>query len=302
MNRAVLLLVGLFLVTNALGLQAATELQQQEPIQDTAEEHQSASSGVMFFLMIGAATALMLLLYKYNARRALKAWLGLALFITTLIFFDAFMPPLVAGTVALALVTVRFYTDHMLAGNVVTMFSFAGAGAFFGSVIGYRAAVVFIIVVAIYDYISVNVTGHMKQLAKSGMSTDTFMGFTYPKDDGGVPVDEMDAPDAADEDMDTAETSDDAATPADGAKQQVGLLGGGDVVIPLAFAASLMPTFGQLPAYTAVGGAAVGLYLLLTKAQQGTFYPAIPPLAAGALLGAGIGVLLGNAAFIALLV
>lgn len=332
--ESVAFLITLFLVTNMLGLVAAAELQQHEEIQETADQHDSAEFGIYFFILIGISTALLLLLYRYKLNFAIKGWLMLALGLTTLIFFSALFAPLPALGLSAAVMLGWVYTGNMMIRNVLMMFPLAGAGAFFGSMFGFEAVLVLLVILSLYDYFSVNISEHMIDLAKSGVETNTFMGFTYPKEGGGIPLDDtaeaaaddVDTVDDTDGDddgkdsdveeprtdaMDAAEPGEDAVTPeAEGAmdgtgddhpeagtgqdveepqRGGVGLLGGGDIVIPLIFAATLLQDFGFIIATVSVVGAATGLGFLLVKAQHGKFYPAIPPVAIGSVAGFGLG-------------
>ncbi len=302
---SIIFLITLFLITNGLGLVAAAELQQHEEVRETAEQHSSAEFGLYFFLMIGIATVLLLLLYKYKLNFAVKGWLVLALGLTTLIFFTTVFESIL-GLIATAavLLGIVYSKDHMLR-NVLMIFPFAGAGAFFGSVIGLQAALVLLVVLSLYDYFSVNISEHMVNLAKSGVQTNTFMGFTYPKEDGGIPLEDTDMEDgdsAVYRAEDEVEPADAASEGADAASKKggVGLLGGGDIVIPLVFAATLLPDYGMFVAVVSVLGAAAGLSFLLVKAQAGRFYPAIPPVAIGSVAGFGVGWMLLEVVFAAL--
>jgi presenilin-like A22 family membrane protease len=285
-HRGLILLISMFLVTNFLGLMAAQNLQAEEAIQETKEQNESAASGIYIFVVIGVSTAILLILYKYNIQFIIKAWFALAILLSTLIFFYALFRPLTALVLTLAVMGVRYFWDDPAIINAMTVFAFAGFGAYFGSIFGLEAILALMLVLSVYDYISVNISKHMVALAKFGMQTNTFMGFTYPKEEGGIDMENGDLQDLEpDESAETAEQ--DAAEDAAG-NGGMGVLGGGDIVIPLAFAAALLPAYGAIPAMVSIVGAATGLTFLLVKAQRGTFYPAIPPVVAGSLAGWGI--------------
>lgn len=289
LNRGIILLVSLFLITNFLGLMAAQNLQQVEEIQETAEQNQSAASGLYIFLLIGISTVLLLALYKINAQLVIKAWFGLAMFVSTLIFFQSFFTPFAALVITAIIIAARFLVDDPGVMNALTIFAFAGFGAFFGSILGFEAIIALMVVLSIYDYFSVNISKHMVALAKFGMQTNTFMGFTYPKEEGGMQQGDVDDIEDLEPVEDSDESSRTAASQGEAAKKRgMGVLGGGDIVIPLAFAAALLPDFGILPAAVSILGAATGLTFLLMKAQEGKFYPAVPPVAFGSIVGFGM--------------
>jgi presenilin-like A22 family membrane protease len=271
----------MFLVTNVLGLMAAHNLQQHEEIQETKEQNQSAASGLYIFVMIAVSTAVLLILYKYNAQFVIKAWFALAILISTLIFFEALFDPLTALILTLVAVGTRFITDSPMIVNTMTIFAFAGFGAFFGSIFGLPAIIALMVILSLYDYFSVNISEHMVALAKFGMETNTFMGFTYPKGEDGMDMADADIQDLEPDDDASAETVDGDDGPGAG----MGILGGGDIIVPLAFAATLLPDYGAIPAMVSIFGAAAGLTFLLLKAQNGKFYPAIPPVAIGSIMG-----------------
>ncbi len=288
-RTGLVLLLSMFLVTNFLGLMAAHNLQQETVIQETKAENQSAASGLYIFALIAVSTALLLILYKYNAQFVIKGWFALAITISTLIFFEALFLPLPVPSLTALLLTLlavgaRFITDSPMIVNTMTIFAFAGFGAFFGSIFGLPAIIALMIILSAYDYFSVNISKHMVALAKFGMKTNTFMGFTYPKDEDAMDMENGDIqdlqPDA--DSTEPGETEDDERGPG------IGILGGGDIVVPLAFAAALLPNYGAVPAMVSIIGAAAGLTFLLLKAQNGKFYPAIPPVAIGSLAGWGV--------------
>lgn len=266
------MLVGLFVAANLLGLLTALRLMSFEAVQTASQQHQSAGTGLWFFGLIGASTILLLLLYKYNAELLVRLWFGSAIFMTMLIFVTAWIPPLIGIVVTILLVAGRFWVDDLLIRNAFDVIAFAGAGALFGSLIGVEPAFVLLVLLALYDYGSVYVTKHMIALARAGTETDTFMGFTYPKGDGTAATsDDPDISRPAEQDV-----PDDAV--------RVGILGGGDVIIPMIFAVTLVE-FSVLAALSAMTGAAIALYLLLTRGMEERFYPAIPTLATGLLAG-----------------
>lgn len=272
------LLVALFLLANLLGLLAASELQGTAAVQQAAEQHEGASSGVFFFLMIGAATGLMLVLYRFDAELLIRAWMVLALFMTTFLFFGAFFD-LVTTLIMTGLTFLgRHRARDFAAKNMYTVFPFAGAGALFGSILGFVPAVLLLALLSAYDWFSVNISEHMVSLAKSGLSSDTFMGFSYPKGDADM--------------TDIERMEEVPEQEVDGETVQVGMLGGGDIVIPMLFAVVVLRDFGPVPALFSVFGAAALLHLLLSRAREGQFYPAIPAVAAGAVGGFLIGLLL----------
>lgn len=261
-------LTGLFLLANALGFAAATRLQRSPAVQEAAAQYQEPAAGFTFFAVIGVATLVLLALYRYDQDLLVKIWFGSALFLTMFIFFDAVLPPVAALPLAVLVFAARFRTDDVMQRNLLDTVSFAGAGALFGSLLGYQAAFVLYGLLAVYDYVAVNMSGHMVDLATQGAATDTFMGFTYPKEEGA-----------------TVESVADAANMDGGTEAQVGVLGGGDVIVPMIFAVSLLGPLGPGATVATMLGAAAALYVFMTRLTGEKFYPAIPVVGSGSLVG-----------------
>lgn len=265
----VIMLISFFIIANLLGLLAASELISAGTITQTAILNEQASSAFYFFLMVLIAAGVMLLLYKLKADLFIKGWFAFALFFTTMLFFSAFIPDLIAILVSISLIALNRKFGSWELNNLIQIFAFAGAGAFFGTMVGFLPALIILGLISIYDIVAVFFTEHMVSLAKSGISSGTFMGFMYPKGGKDIELDHEKIKEMEDSKV----------------KSKVGVLGGGDVIIPMIFAISLLKTFGVLASSLSIFTAAIFLYLLLTKAQEGKFYPAMPFVSAGSLLG-----------------
>jgi presenilin-like A22 family membrane protease len=68
-------------------------------------------------------------------------------------------------------------------------------------------------------------------------------------------------------------------------KVSIAILGGGDVAFPLIFAGVVYRAVGLIPALMIIAGATLSLILLFIYSKKGKFYPAMPFLTAGCMLG-----------------
>jgi presenilin-like A22 family membrane protease len=121
---------------------------------------------------------------------------------------------------------------------------------------------IFMLLLSVYDFLSVFWTKHMVQMAKA--ITEKPMAFT-------------------------------AALPCKTKKiKHTFQLGGGDIAIPLMFSASALRFYGLVPAIFAVAGALIALLLLFSTVLKnpGHALPALPPISAGAIVGFAVAVLL----------
>ncbi|MDY6777265.1 MAG: presenilin family intramembrane aspartyl protease [Candidatus Nanohaloarchaea archaeon] len=265
-------IINVYLLSHLLGLLAAISLQGTRVAQGTQVVNQNPASGLYLFGIIAVATILMILLYRYQLTALVKLWFLSAIFFTQLMFYAIFFPPAIALGAAVAGFTVRKLVPDIWTRNLIDSISYAGIGAFFGTMIGVIPAAIFLVLIAAYDIFAVFISEHMISIVEEGMDSNTFMGFMYPKDhsqnlEPGV--------ERSPDQIDTDQLE----------EVQVGIIGGGDVVIPMIFAVSLMGPYGPLATAISSIGAAGGLSILLNKSREGEFYPAIPAVGGGAILG-----------------
>lgn len=260
-NTSVMIL--LFLFSNFLGLMAAARNIAVTPV---SAVQTSAASGLTLFTALIFVSVFILLLYKFEWFSVVKGWFVLAVFLSMLLFYDAFAPLWIAATAALASTLLYRRSQDMILRNSVLAVAFAGAGAYLGLFLGFVPVLVVLVLVAVYDAVAVFYTEHMVDLAESGVASGTFMGFSLTKNKGT----EKEIVDKA------------------GAQEwteSVNVLGGGDVVIPLLFAVAVMRRFGPTAAFFSVIGAALALYLLFRFMTGEQAYPAIPVVASGSFAG-----------------
>ncbi len=223
-----------------------------------------------FIFGFAIATVAFLLLYKYKLDMLTKLWFRFALFATTFIFFSIFFTLIPALAIAGGLVAIHILVNNWHIRNAIFLFSFAGAGAFFGILLTPLTALAIIAIIGVYDVIAVRHLKHMLFLARRGIETETLPGFIYAKkgDEGDIAIEE-----SSDTEVIEGET------------KQVGALGGGDVVFPVVFSVNLLKVFGPLAAITATGFSVLSLIALFLLAEEGISYPGIPFICSGTLLG-----------------
>lgn len=287
-SQAVIVVVSFFIISNFLGFFAARNLLSMEEMPETPVANESASSGVYFFLVVGLSTALMLVLYKLKASLVIKAWFALAIFLTLNVFFSTFLEFIYAILATAIFFIIRYKTKRWQIRNLVDICAFAGAGALFGSMIGILPAIILLILLSVYDIVSVFYTKHMVSLAKSGVKSDTFMGISYPKA-SGISKEEKEV----EGDSDKTDNKVKSRTKEE-KESKFGVLGGGDIIIPMIVSIALIKKFTILSGVFAVLFSALSLSVLLLKSKKGKFYPAIPPLAFGLFSGFSVWYLLFN--------
>ena len=270
-----------FLGAQALGIWVVLSLTVSEHavIPEVSEVLISQSSGtvspIRFLIYFVVATAILLTLFKYlkSKNKLFNILLGIALFggsnvVLTVMIAD----PLIAFGASIIPVILRFTAPIIWVHNIAILLSLAGIGGIFGMNFESRDAIFVIGVLAIYDVIAVYFTKHMVTMAKKMSQTGAMFAIIIPKELKNY----------------NKKTTEVRA----GAKGFM-MLGGGDLGIPLILAASVAttnPNHAMLVAeFSALGLIAVhALYIAQKKKKP---IPALPPIAAGALVGYMIGFL-----------
>jgi len=275
MDRVLLLqLVSVFLVTQLLGVAvgitlikgiASGQIAQPTVVNDNPEDPINSVALIAYILVF---TGLLLLFSRYLKGGFLFRWLEITVvFSTSLIVFGAFLPS-AALMFALFLTILRAaLPDEVALRNITAIIAVSGVGALMGVTLGVIPVLVFLILLACYDFIAVFKTKHMVSLAKE--ITKRNLAFTV-----AMP------------------------TP----RHQFEL-GTGDLALPLVFAVSAMksgqalgyPLYLAMPALIMAASLA-GLVLTMNYSSRhvGKALPALPPqvvlMLAAWLVGRAIGI------------
>jgi len=258
MNKQLITQLALiFVLTQALGLFVGDFLSDQG-ISSTliTDDPDDVENSVGLIVWILVFTAILLAMLKFAPdwflTIFLKAVESFAIFGTTIIvLLPFFLTDLLILLIALGMVLSRIlFRKNILLRNVTSIISAAGAGALIGASLGVIPIIVFIILLSIYDFIAVFKTKHMVALAKG--ITKMNLSFTY-----ALPT-----------------------------KKHQFELGTGDLVIPLAFAVSVLAhtkltviyPFNFVPSLAILFASFSGLALTLHYAslKKGRALPALP--------------------------
>lgn len=263
MEQGRLRLLGLYAAIQVAGLVGAVTVRT-----GTLVDSSTAGSfgSLQIFSMVLVATALMLLLVRYGLKTLLRLWFDTSMLMTGFIYLSVFFSGALAFGMAVAGAVVRRHVPHLWTRNGIDGLSFAGAGLLFGLLVDLRTAVLLILLIGIYDIVAVYLTEHMVQLATASMESGAFAGLMYPKDD-----------------TTTATTGD--VTPDEDGSGEIGIIGGGDIVIPLMLAVAATTALGVIAGLAVIAGATLGLVVLFEKSSEESFYPAIPAVGGGGLFG-----------------
>jgi presenilin-like A22 family membrane protease len=159
--------------------------------------------------------------------------------------------------VAAAVITLlKFKETDIVTHNLGEILLYGGIVALFVPMLNLFAVTLLLIIMSVYDFIAVFITKHMVSLAKMQESLGIFSGIIVVN------------------------------------KDEVAILGGGDIAFTMLFASVVLRDFGSMPALLAVYGAALGILALIIIGEKKKFYPAMPFVTIGCLLGYGLSMII----------
>ena len=339
MNRAyaaVAATVGLFLLVQ-LGALALVQ-----PFMDagyqTVEDPSDPTNSVVYVGAILVATAFMLVAMRFGVDQLLQ---GLVIFASVFLAFYVFsvvLPDVVsvagvnvpAALAALGLGAGLLAYPEWYVIDAAGVVMGAGAAGLFGISFGLLPAVVLLVVLAVYDAVSVYGTEHMLTLASGVMDLKLPVVLVVPLTASYSFIDD-EGPETLAEDESVERDSDDPVGPDDPAASEAAATGAaptdedapepferdaffiglGDAVMPtilVASAAFFRPGDAPLldvpglaltvPALGAMVGTIVGLLILMWMVMKGRAHAGLPLLNGGAIAGYLVGALLAGVALV----
>jgi presenilin-like A22 family membrane protease len=245
-------------------------------------ERPNVSESTSYIWIIAAifiGTILLLLIIKYRKMNLWKIWFFLAVFATISISFFPLFGRLITPILAFTFALIKVFRNYPIANNLIEIFIYGGLAAIFVPILNVRAAVILLILISIYDIIAVRHTKHMVRIAKFQSSNRMFAGFSIPYGN------------ASKNKSKKIKNSLDYKTQK--GKGKVAVLGGGDIGFPLLFAGAVMKEMLIIEPFSIVFiktllipiFASIALTYLLFIGKKDRFYPAMPYLTTGCLIG-----------------
>jgi presenilin-like A22 family membrane protease len=251
----------------------------------------SMENPVIFIAILLGFTIFLLVLIRYKFQKLIAAVIGLSIFFTFAYIFAALVyGGMGASDAATALVLILSILATLLLYKypewyvIDTLGVLIGAGvaSIFGVSLEVLPVIVLLILLAIYDYISVYKTKHMITLAEGVIDMKTPILFVIPKK------------------RDYSFINEGIGKLADGGERSAFIIGMGDMIMPAILVVSAnvflkgwrLGGFVNLPALGAIIGSVIGLVVLLHFVMSGKPQAGLPPINGGAILR----VLAGDAA------
>jgi presenilin-like A22 family membrane protease len=248
------------------------------------EDPASLANPFIFIAILLVFTGFLLLLIKYGRKEWIAAIIALSIFLTFLYIFSALVyvvtgdPTLAAVLVfalsILATVILYKYPEWYVIDSLGILIA-AGVAAIFGASLEYYLVILLLVLLAVYDAISVYKTKHMITLAEGVIDLKTPILFVIPKRRGYSFI------------------RDGIGKLDDGGERAAFIIGMGDLIMPsiLVVSANVFlqgwRLFGiiNLPALGAIIGSLAGLAVLLHFVASGKPQAGLPPLNGGTILG-----------------
>ena len=246
----IMIILSLFLATQFIGLTANNIFLETElPYSLQPPDIEPTISPWFFITMLIIISVFFLVMKRFRLEIFMKVWFFFAFLVTVAITLSAFIDPGMALIVSLAIVVLKFKEHDLYVHNMGELLIYGGVVALFAPVLNFWAAVILLIGISVYDYVAVFITKHMVELAKMTEKMGIFSGLLVVNGD------------------------------------EVAILGGGDIAFTLLFAVVALREFGMTSALFAIYGATIFIGILMLIGKKKKYYPAMPFVTAGTLLG-----------------
>jgi presenilin-like A22 family membrane protease len=283
-------ILGLYIGNQYIQLIHAGVVEPPEVIPGVSSQNPEISFFLFAYILVTTAIILFIIRVKKSFLRGLEAFV---VFVSSWLTFSflipfqvqnvwsyyisyLFSPFEIVGSILISVLTLdlifailltvwKVLRPTVISQNVAAIFSGSGVGAILGLSLGIAPSIIFMMILSVYDFVSVFITKHMISLAKA--VTERPMAFTI----------------ASPHEFKKAKY-----IPIKGAKKKVHVfqLGLGDIIIPMMFSVSILNSFTILNSIITVIGSLVALIVLtIIVTRKPMALPALPFVCTGALAG-----------------
>ena len=280
--QVIFLLISLFLLSQITGLYLLN--QSLETVEENGvfyleyeptalgERPDASPEATLLMIIIGLTigTALLLLLIKYNKVNIWRYWFFLGTTVMIALALSVLINTLLAWILAVIIATLRIKKTNIITQNLAEVLMYAGLAVFIVPLLNIPIMIILLILISIYDMYAVWKSKHMIRMAEFTSKSQLFPGLSLKYNENSESVKK------------SRKT------------KKTGMLGGGDVAFPLLFTGVVMTSlieqgvtktmaFQQSLIITLT--TAIALMLLLILGQKQKFYPAMPFITLGLIIG-----------------
>ena len=250
--------IGLFISqTGPAGTPGIVDSVKQGEIPPIVQNPQDIFSSVQILAYVLVSTAVLLILIKYHLQKIIPILVYFSLLGGMFITLTGLVGDVGVILTLLLFILAIWKRNNMFITDVTLIFAIPGIGSWLGASLAFIPSLVLLIGLAIYDLIAVFGTKHMVTIAEEAKGKIPLMV--------GVPAGE----------------------------RMLGL-GTGDLAIPLTFTVSVLRDTTLAHAIITSIGGLIGLIILFAYIlnKKDIVLPALPPLAAGLIIGYAIGMII----------
>ena len=251
-------IISIFLVAQFVGLAINNNYLITEELPyglEPIEMEPGVSPWFFIGLILFFSAAMFFFMKKFKFDILMKFWFFAVILICISISLSAFISSGIALLVALSISILKFKEFDLYVHNLAEILVYGGLVVIFAPIFNLYAIILLLILISLYDYIAVFITKHMVALAEMQQNLGIFSGIVVIN------------------------------------KGEAAILGGGDIAFTLLFAAVVLREFSMLSAILSILGSALFISLLMIFGKKNKFYPAMPFVAAGCILGFLISIL-----------
>lgn len=257
----------LFSLTLILGIATAFRMKEILRVQEVEIPQISIWQFIFHFLL---ATLFIFLVIRLIGFRKQKGIILKLLFISAVFFGGTLMLSAWVGDIfSLTLMGILIFWwwkwPSILIQDICIVLGMAGVGSVLGLTFTPEIVMIILIIFSIYDFIAVYITKHMVKIAKEMIENRAILGLIIPPDISGF------------------QASLEEIKP--GGKFLI--LGGGDIVFPLLFAVSLLPSGilnSLIVSFFSLIGLLAGFWFFISQKKRQPI-PALPPIAFFSIIG-----------------
>jgi presenilin-like A22 family membrane protease len=277
----------LLLIVVEIGALSLSPLMQAAGI-SAFEDPTSVANPFIFIVILLVFTGFLLLLIRFGFKRVISFVIGASIFFTFIYIFSAIVFAAVGTTdtavllvfacsIGATLLLYKYPEWYII--DVLGVLIAAGVASIFGRSLDILPVVILLIILAVYDAISVYKTKHMITLAEGVIDLKTPILFVIPKKRNYSFIREG------------------IGKLSEGGERSAFIMGMGDLIMPSILVVSAnvfiegyrILGFVNLPAIGAIIGSLAGLVVLLYFVSSGRPQAGLPPLNGGTLIGFALG-------------
>ncbi len=295
--------VGLFIIDKYMIVNAQGEIEFKAlPFGQERPDLNPTTAFIYIVIAVLLGTAIAFGLIKFKLFKLWKFWFFLAVLICLTFALSPFMNQWIALVIAGVLGLIKIYKPNVIVHNLTELFIYSGIAVILVPLMNIFAGIMMLILISLYDYWAVFHSKHMISLAKAQSQSNVFAGLYIPYGDkisfnmgNGIGKERESSDKSTNGKKNKIETTKAKQNVAKTAKKDQGrtaILGGGDIAFSLIFAGIVLKDVGFFKSLIIPLFCAAGLAYIFIKGNKGKFYPAMPFVTAGCLIGYGIILLL----------